>query len=289
MPENDRYMFGTAWTNWSFWEPNGEGDTPNKCVENHYFKLQSSNTWVANGGPDVTSITSDSGCIGCGNIAAIESFWDAIKPAIQNTPTLIPTTNPINHPTQNPTPHPTDTPIDPTPRPSETPTFLPTIGPSDHPTDNPTSRPTDAPVIPTPLPIGQPTTTPSNRPTAAPVVDVDPNLILVTSDGGSYRYSGEILNVRSDESIIEAYIKDDDSDWLAASDITYRSYNGRWFVEWTSLSGNGISTFDYSIKLVNNLGEEVVAYDIINGIESNDEFDLGSNFGEVKFLLLFVQ
>ena len=74
MPESERFMFGTAWSNWSWWQPNGNDDTPTRCEENHYFLLSDATTWVANGGVGV-GITSDSDCTGCSNTYDIENYW----------------------------------------------------------------------------------------------------------------------------------------------------------------------------------------------------------------------
>ena len=76
MPEADDYMFGTAWSNWSWWKPDGTGTRPNRCEENHYYLTGSK--WVPNGGPNA-GVSSDSNCKGCSNTYSIEDVWDTLS------------------------------------------------------------------------------------------------------------------------------------------------------------------------------------------------------------------
>jgi hypothetical protein len=61
LPESNRYLFGTAWTPWSWWSP------PHPCTENHYWR-DNHGTWRANGGPAVPVSHS---CRGCAAIPAL--------------------------------------------------------------------------------------------------------------------------------------------------------------------------------------------------------------------------
>ena len=111
MPESDDYMFGTAWSNWSWWKPDGSNGKPSKCEENHYYLAN--NKWVPNGGPN-TGVSSDSNCKGCSNTYSIADIWDTLSgggsTGGDDDDTDQPTPQPAPQPAPQPTPQPTPQP-----------------------------------------------------------------------------------------------------------------------------------------------------------------------------------
>ena len=197
-------------------------------------------------------------------------------------PTPIPTPQPTPNPTPSPTP-PTPSPTpNPTPNPTPAPTAVPTPQPTPNPTPSPTPNPTPAPTVPTPMPTPNPTPnptpsptpSPTPNPTPSPTTSVVPLIIKNRPSGSTYWYSCELLNVPSDETVVEFSISNDGGvTW------PYTGVQQSWDPYPYVFNSLPNLELPWDVKIVSANGEEIIKLDAITSVAEGDEFNLGQNFG----------
>ena len=129
--------------------------------------------------------------------------------------------------------------------------------------------------VPTQFPVIVPTGTPTG-PTLSPSLTIE-NFHGV----GSYWYACSIHHIPDTQSVTSFYIANDDTlpNWRSGQ----VNSADRW--SFSELRGMNLP---YHVKLMNNIGQEVIVYNAITNFVATERFDLGTNFGVKSTIIIII-